>query len=75
MSARAALKRATADAHERVDLLFSGLKLEDPRDYRRFLVAQAAAHLPVEQALDDAGALCHSFLKAKVGGSKAAGRP
>ena len=52
MSARAALRAATADDHERVDRLFSGFDLSRRDDYRRFLMAQAAAHLPVEAALD-----------------------
>jgi heme oxygenase len=59
VNARLALREATAEAHERVDRLFSGLRLNDPDDYRLFLLAQAAAHLPVEAALDQAGAERH----------------
>ena len=50
------LRVATRAAHDRVDALYSGLNLADPADYRRFLSAQAAAFLPVEQALDAGGA-------------------
>ena len=53
MKARAALRAATAADHERVDALFSRFDLE--RDYGRFLQAQAAAFLPVEEALDRSG--------------------
>jgi heme oxygenase len=56
VSARAALRAGTADAHERVDGLFSRLDLARPEHYRLFLLAQAAAHLPIEAALDAAGA-------------------
>ena len=56
MKARAVLREATADAHERVDRLFSALDLADESSYRLFLLAQAAAHLPVEAAIDAAGA-------------------
>lgn len=56
MKARWALKRATAEHHRRVDRLFSMLDLADQGDYRLFLLAQASAHLPVEAALDAAGA-------------------
>jgi heme oxygenase len=55
VSARAALRAATADAHDRVDRLFSRLDLARPGDYRLFLQAQASAHLPIEAALDDGG--------------------
>jgi heme oxygenase (biliverdin-IX-beta and delta-forming) len=50
------LRVATRAAHDRVDALFSGLDLADPADYRRFLTAQAAAYLPVEEALEARGA-------------------
>lgn len=50
------LRVATRAAHDRVDALFSDLDLADPADYRRFLTAQAAAFLPVEEALDASGA-------------------
>jgi heme oxygenase len=56
VSARDALRTATADAHERVDALFSRFDLSSGDGYRLFLTAQAAAHLPVEAALDAAGA-------------------
>lgn len=56
MKARFALKAATAREHERVDRLFSRLDLAQEADYRLFLTAQASAHLPVEAALDAAGA-------------------
>lgn len=56
MTAHLQLRRATASNHERVDRLFSRLDLSDDGDYRRFLAAQAAAHLPVEQAIEEAGA-------------------
>ena len=51
MSAHAALRAATADAHERVDGLFSRFDISDPIGYRRFLTAQAVAYLPGEAAL------------------------
>jgi heme oxygenase len=54
--ARAALRHATRADHERVDRLFSSLDLTRKADYRLFLVAQAAAHLPVEEAIEAAGA-------------------
>ena len=56
MKARAALRTGTAAEHERVDSLFSTLDLARTDDYRLFLTAQAAAFLPVEEALDAAGA-------------------
>lgn len=56
MTARAALRAATAADHERVDRLFSSLDLAREADYRLFLTAQAAAHLPVEEAIEAAGA-------------------
>lgn len=56
MSARQFLRSATDAAHARVDHLFSRFDLADPAGYRRFLTAQAAAFLPVESALDRAGA-------------------
>ena len=55
MSARAALRAATVDDHTRVDQLFSQLDLASDDDYLLFLKAQAAAHLPIEAALDAAG--------------------
>ena len=56
MKARAALRAATAEEHERVDRLFSQLDLARAEDYRRFLLAQASAFLPIEAKLDEMGA-------------------
>ena len=56
MTARAALREATRAAHERVDAAFGVHDLADRAGYARFLVAQAAAFGPVEQALGNAGA-------------------
>ena len=56
MKARSHLRSATAEAHERVDRLFGAYDLADREGYRRFLLAQAAAFLPVEASLDAAGA-------------------
>jgi heme oxygenase len=39
-----------------VDALYSRFNLTRAADYRLFLAAQAAAHIPVEEALDRAGA-------------------
>ena len=55
MSARAALRAGTAAEHDRVDRLFSRLNLALEEDYRRFLLAQAAALLPIEERLDAGG--------------------
>ena len=55
MSARVALRAGTAAEHDRVDRLFSRLDLALEEDYRRFLLAQAAAFLPIERRLDQAG--------------------
>lgn len=49
--ARTALRTATAAYHERVDSAFSNATLSDRASYGLFLQAQAAAHLPVEDAL------------------------
>lgn len=54
--ARHALRAATADAHERVDRAFSAFDLTGRDGYTRFLLAQAEAFLPVEAAIDAAGA-------------------
>jgi heme oxygenase len=51
VTARAHLRAATAEAHERVDGLFTGYDLSDPAQYGDFLVAQAAAFLPAEAAV------------------------
>ena len=53
---RAALRRATRDAHDRVDAAFGRMNLSDPVSYRRFLEAHVWAVLPLEAALDAAGA-------------------
>lgn len=56
MKARNALRAATADAHRRVDAAFSRFDLATRPGYAGFLAAQAAAFLPLEAALDEAGA-------------------
>ena len=56
MKARAALRAATAEEHKRVDAAFSRFDLGGEAGYRDFLLAQAEAFLPVEAALDKAGA-------------------
>ncbi len=55
-SPRFRLKAATAEAHDRLDALYSRYDLARPRDYGRFLQSHAIAFLPVEAALRDAGA-------------------
>lgn len=55
MTAHAYLRVATRAAHDQVDSLLSGFDLGDRASYARFLSVQAAAFLPVEQALDKAG--------------------
>jgi len=54
--ARLAIRTGTADDHERLDRLFEGFDLADRDAYARFLTAHAIALLPVEAALDAAGA-------------------
>ena len=49
------LRDATADRHAPVDTVLSQADLGDRRGYGRFLPAQAAAHIPVEEALDVLG--------------------
>ena len=56
MKARAALRAATAEEHRKVDAAFSRFALSTEAGYRGFLLAQAEAFLPVEKALDEAGA-------------------
>ena len=56
MSAHAFLRSVTRASHERVDALFSRFDLGERNHYEHFLATQAAAFLPIEQALDDAGA-------------------
>jgi len=50
------LREATAHAHEAVDAVFGDYDLTDRDDYARFLSAHAAAMVPLEAALDAAGA-------------------
>jgi heme oxygenase len=50
------LRARTAEEHARVDRLFSCFELGRDDGYRRFLLAQAAAFLPIEEALDRGGA-------------------
>ena len=50
------LRDATSDCHARVDAAFSAFDLTTKEGYRDFLTAQARAYLPVEAALDEAGA-------------------
>lgn len=54
-SARFQLRNATAAWHDRVDAAFSAADLSERGSYGRFLAAQAAAHVPVERALDIGG--------------------
>lgn len=56
MSARSYLRSITRSAHGRVDTRFSAFDLSDDHSYRGFLEAQATAFLPLEAALDRAGA-------------------
>lgn len=56
MNVRTALRTATRSEHDRVDAAFSQYDLASRDGYRRFLLRQARAHLPVEAALDAAGA-------------------
>jgi len=51
-----ALRAGTAAAHERVDAAFAGFDLRDRDSYAAFLRAHAEVVLPLEEALDDAGA-------------------
>lgn len=55
ITARSALRAATLEQHDRVDRIFSQIRLDDVDDYGAFLGAQAAAHIPVEHALVSAG--------------------
>ena len=55
LSLRQRLRAATADAHARLDGQLGQLGLESRSGYRRFLEASAAALLPMESALCDAG--------------------
>jgi heme oxygenase len=53
--ARFRIRDATLAWHDRVDAIFSRSVLDDRTGYGRFLSAQAAAHLPVESALEAGG--------------------
>lgn len=55
MSAHAYLRVVTRAAHDQIDSLLSGFDLGDRARYAQFLTVQAAAFLPIEQALDEAG--------------------
>lgn len=50
------LRESTRPEHDRVDAAFAHFDLRDPADYGAFLMAQAAALLPIEAALTAAGA-------------------
>lgn len=52
MSLRDRLRLETADAHARVDALFGSCDFADPRDYDRFLRAQAIAWETLKPLLD-----------------------
>lgn len=54
-SPRFVLRGATAEAHQRLDSMFSRFDLTHRQGYRDFLSAQAGAFLVVEAALDQAG--------------------
>ena len=56
MSPHSDLKAATRAAHDRVDSSFAAYDLASEADHRRFLERHAAAFLPIEQALTNAGA-------------------
>ncbi|RDE05481.1 biliverdin-producing heme oxygenase [Sphingomonas aracearum] len=56
MKAHLALRHATRARHEEVDAAFGRFRLDDRAGYAAFLQTQAAAHLPVERALEEAGA-------------------
>jgi heme oxygenase len=56
MSARFALRAATADAHHRLDKLFSRFDLGQAAGYADFLLAQTGALLGAEAALDASNA-------------------
>jgi heme oxygenase len=51
-----ALRDGTREAHERVDAAFAGFDLTDRAQYAAFLHAHAEVLLPLEAALDAAGA-------------------
>lgn len=60
MSARFALKAATAADHDRLDGLFSAFDLAKRPDYETFLLAQAEPFIATEAALERAG-ICESL--------------
>jgi heme oxygenase (biliverdin-IX-beta and delta-forming) len=51
-----ALRAGTAEAHDRVDTAFAAFDLADRESYAAFLQAHAEVLLPLEEALDAAGA-------------------
>ena len=55
MSAHQQLRSATRAAHDRVDAHFGKFDLADADQYGEFLLAHAAAFLPAEQAIAEAG--------------------
>jgi len=55
-ASHAALREGTRDEHERLDALLATFDLADRDQYAAFLSAHAAALLPLESALDAAGA-------------------
>lgn len=59
-SIRASLKAATDESHGRLDRLAARFDLSSDTGYRNFLTASAAALLPVETALEQAG-VAHLF--------------
>lgn len=56
LSARQTLRLATAAHHERVDRAFGSFDLSDRAQYKRFLLAQADAHIAVETRIEESGA-------------------
>ena len=64
-SAQSALRAATQIHQERIDSLFSSISLADRNSYGAFLLAQAAAHIPTEDALAFGGvaAIVHDWSK------------
>jgi heme oxygenase len=55
-SVRRWLRAETRGEHDAVDAVYGALDLADATDFRRFLQAHARALLPLETALDEAGA-------------------
>jgi heme oxygenase len=55
-SARAIIRSATAQHHDAVDRIFSVATLSEPAGFSRFLLAQAGAFIPAEEALERDGA-------------------